>query len=291
MGRLVFFTNRSNLGSARCRGTEIAERIGVPCDPPFSEVQPDDTIVMVKKVYDEAVRRAKNFYCDVVDGMDFQADWNKLKVNGRIKVLTMTPESAAYAKKTFVPKHECGWTPHTHPNNENIVRPLNREVKRIIYNGTDAGFPKHYWNEFAEKAKAQGFEALRNHTIPIRNDRSSNRQRCCDMYLDSDIVVAFRRDLKVNPLFHMEMKSTTKLNTAASFCIPFVAFPEPGFHANCGYESVYVPVNTIDEMVAACVRLREDREHYEDIAIRSWKIAQHFHIDEVVKHYLKLLED
>ena len=81
------------------------------------------------------------------------------------------------------------------------------------------------------------------------------------------------------------MKGPTKLNNAGSFRVPSVAFPECAYMHNAYGESSCVLVTSIDEMVHACIRLRDDQEYYYRIADKAFSDAQAVHIDEVVKAY------
>lgn len=270
---LVFYTKRNfHYGASLCRGYQIAEKLDSHCNPPIDAITADNTVIVVKRPFPELIGKVKKIYCDLVDGSPV--------TNGFVRnypdviIIVATPLAAECYKKRF-PKHTIIWIPHHHCNFERQVR--NRsEVKKIGYNGQQKGFPPELWSDFVEKVKPYGFECYRENEV-------RDRAKLCDYFMNIDISVSFRNK-------HLQAKPPTKLNNAGSFKIPTVAYPEPCFVTNHGGESHFVPASTIDEMVKACVRLRNEKQFYDTIAEKAWQDAQAYHIDEVMKYYRKLEE-
>ncbi|MHA1690355.1 MAG: glycosyltransferase [Candidatus Heimdallarchaeaceae archaeon] len=284
MGKLFIYTRLTGIASDRCRGIDIAERLGCPIDVPYSEITSDDTILMIKHCNAKIFDRTQKIYVDIVDG--FNGGYNFIASNPFITVVTMTAKAAEYAKKTWFPNNNIIWIPHSHCNNERVVRP-DREVKVVLYNGFHLGFPLEHWKIFKQKIEAQGFKARRAQTIENKNSPNL-RLDCCNLYMSSDIQVSFRSSTpyKLLPLI---LKGPTKLNNAGSFRIPSVSYPESAFTDNHGEPGCFLPAKTIDEMVEQCVKLRDDKDLYNEIAQGAYESAQPYHIDEIIKYDEEML--
>lgn len=285
MKRILLYTGRVSMGAPRCRAIDIAEHPDWPwpLDLPAEQVTKDDIVIMVKCLNDKLVERAGKAYVDIVDG---KRRLHKKITNPNIGIIVQIRENIPEAKRHWFPKNEIIALPHAHANNERRERPSDREVKRIGYTGVKQGFSPGAWQEFASKIKTHGFEAVRPDDNPINTKKYIGRQRemCCDFYYGIDIAVAFRNRIWSNPNGPY-MKGPTKLNNAGSFRIPTVAFPECAYIHNVNGPASCVLVTSIDEMVHACIRLRDDQEYYYRIADKAWQDAQAAHIDEVVKTY------
>ena len=289
MSRLVFITVPVGKGSARCRGGDIAAWLGndlAVCNPQLTKIQADDVIICIKKFPFQAFP-GKAYYGDIVDGhKQMMLQLQKLP---QVKIITMTHLAAKAAKEKWFPDHEVIWLPHTHCNNENEVRPFDREIKHIIFNGTDLSFPEKPWLEFKEKVEAKGFITHRpgNTVFQERGDKA--RLICRDSYLNADIAVSFRK-----PGFGLwygnDLKGPTKLNNASACGVPSIAFPETAFKNNFEGPGLYAPVETIDQMVEECCKLRDNRDYYISLAVAGIEAAKFCHIDNVCKKYLELLK-
>lgn len=290
MGKLIFFTDQSRRGSARCRGNDIAERMGMPCDIAEHTVTSNDTVITVKCLIPKMLDIAKKVYIDLVDTRD--AIFNNahgLVANPKANFITMTPTGAKSVRQRHNPAGEVIWIPHTHCNDENLLRPVNREVKNVVYTGIAAGFPMDLWSEFAEKLKAVGMNPVRHENIVMNpKDPARNRKRCQDIYYNADIAVAFRHE---EHLSHHgpEMKCPTKLNNAGSFGVPSIAYPEFAFRYNYIMPGGYIAVDSIDSMVEKCIALRDNPKLYSDVAQNALLAAKFAHISNVVTFYERLL--
>lgn len=280
--RIVFLTDGSRLGSSQCRGYDIAEKLNMPIDIPVNEIKKNDTVIMIKKFEKNVLLKTDRVYCDVVDGAP--GLYPSLSAYPKIKIITLSSQGKWYLK-SLLPKNKIIWIPHSHCNNEKTVRP-DREVKRIIYNGTAQGFPISAWNKFQKKAKKEGFEVVRMHTVSNRENKKTLREKCCEEYYNSDIQVAFRH--QNNSALPLIMKCATKLNNAGSFLIPSVAYPEPAFEYNYNEKGYYIPVKSIEEMVNMCIKLRDDYVFYSYYAYNAWYGSRKYHINRILKYYENL---
>jgi len=289
MSRLVFFTNGSNEQSAYCWGNRIAERMGMPIDIPFAEIRPDDMLMFIKcsfKNIDYIVSHAKKVFFVVGCG------WRSFHKFVRPKItLVMTTPRARDVYRKYYPNNEVIWIPLAHSNYENLVRPLNRPVKKIVFSGTRSSFPDKEWAEFKQKIEAKGFEIVRAITpydVPRKGEEC--RVFCRDLWLNNDIAVSFRRTISAKK-GHVELrlKPPNKLHGAGSVMVPSVAYPEVCFKENYDKPGCFLPANTIDEMVEQCCRLRDDKGLYAQIATQAYNDASPYHIDKIIPYYEELL--
>lgn len=287
MSRLLFFADNNRIGSARCRGWDIAEAMGMPFNPPISEVTRDDAVIMIKRVIPEIVEKAKVAYCDIVDGH------NGLKeliiANPKIRIIVFTPLAVEIIKREWGIKNEIIWIPHTHCNNENTQRPIDREVKVISYQGHGGGFTKKLWQKFTDLMKGKGF-VLKYYGNPVMNGKlpiETRRQACCKCYYETDISVSFRVDCP-NTYYRGKLKCSTKLNNSGSFGVPTVAYPEPAFKNNINGNGCFIEADTIAKLVEGCLRLKDDKKLYREMAKQGIEDAVPAHINNVIKHYEEL---
>lgn len=285
MGKIIFLTNRTKLGSDKCRGNDIAEAMNQPVDIPVDQITENDTVIMIKHINPNVLKRTKKVYCDLVDGVEFF--YSKLKVHPEITIICLTP-TACKIFQQWLPKHKIIWIPHSHCNNENRVRPSDRPVENVVYNGTEYGFPKHNFEELKKLLGPFGFRFYYSHTIMEGKDKQYAREKCCDSYYNADIAVAFRSLTTFHNL-PLGAKSPTKLNNAGSFKVPTIAFPEPAFVNNYDKVGHFCRANTIHDMVNICMRLKKDNAFYKSMAEKSYQDAQPYHISKIVKWYEALI--
>lgn len=287
MGRKIhFYTCRTGMGSDRCRGMDIAEKMKMPCDEPYGAIEADDIVLTVKHFNPAILEKSKHVYVDIVDGSRGPT-YDTIRRHESVTVVTLTPMGAKWIKQSWFPNHRVIWIPHTHCNDENRIRPHERAVTTLMYNGTANGFAPAAWGEFVGRAKREGFEVVRKHTISSPHSVDL-RKDCCDAYLACDIQVAFRPHFEDAEL-PLHLKSATKLNNAASFRVPSVAYPETAFTHNYGKAGRFAAAETIEQMIQACMRLRDEPDMYRNLYFDAWVDAQPYHIDKVVKHYERLL--
>lgn len=291
MARFVFYTNRTNEQSAYCLGNLIAEKMDMPIDIPIQECRPDDILIMVKCAFrdmDYVLQRVKKVYFTIADGWSTFHEF----IRPDIGLLMLTPRAVA-AYREYYPQNEVIWIPVAHSNYEDIIRPLDSSVRKIIYHGTRSGFPDVAWSEFKRKIETKGFEATRIVLVGGSQHCIGDEYRrfCRDVWLNSDIAVSFRKTIDESK-GHVELrlKPPNKLNGAGSVRVPSVAYPEAGFVDNYDKPGCFLAATTIDEMVEQCCRLRADKELYARIAQQAYEDARLYHIDKIIPHYWKLLD-
>ncbi len=292
MSRLVFFTNRSNEQSAYCFGNLIAERMGMPIDIPRTELQPDDTLIMVKCVFEDIrkmMQYVKKVYYMIGCGW---VHFHQYVWPG-IGFIMSTPR-ACTVYQSYYPRNEVIWIPLAHSNFENLTRPLDRPVKRAVSVGTRSSFPDKEWFDFKQKIEDKGFEAVREIIPDDKRGESAKgdkfRRFCRDFWLNGDIAVSFRPTVNESK-GHVELrlKPPNKLNGAGSCRVPSVAYPEFCFVENINKKGCYLIATTIDMMVEQCCNLRDDKKLYARIANQAYEDAQEYHIDKVIPYYENLL--
>ncbi len=285
MKRILLYTGRVSMGAPRCRAMDIAEHPDWPwpLDCPAEHVTKDDIVIMVKCLNNKLVERAGKAYVDIVDGR--KKLHPRIAANSNIGVIVQIKENIPEAKSHWFADNEVIALPHAHANNERRERPRGPEVKHIGYTGTTQGFPPDLWEVFKAKIEPEGFVThWGRNPINMKEYVGQQRQMCCDFYCNMDIVVSYRHKMWTNG-YGPYMKGPTKLNNAGSFRIPTVAFPECAYIHNVNGPASCVLVTSINEMVHACIRLRDDQQYYSRIADKAWSDAQEVHIDEIVKTY------
>ena len=208
-----------------------------------------------------------------------------------ISLLLTTPRACAVYKE-YYPENEVIWIPLAHSNDENLVRPLVRAVKKVVSNGTQRAFTDTKWAVFDKKIREKGFETERI-VLPYEEAYKRGdvcRRFCRDFLLNADISVSYRKGVKeTKGDVELRLKPPNKLNGAGSVMVPSVAYPEFCFEENHDKKGCYLPANTIDEMVEQCCKLRNDKELYRKIATGAHEGAKEYHIDKVIPYYEKLL--
>lgn len=298
VNRLVFLTN-NNTESGRCRGFDIANYLDMPINIPVSDITSNDIVIMVKKFDPEVCRKSKHTYVDFMDGHDTLESCvleNSKELEDKISILTLDPHGAKLLKKYIFKQFDVTWIPHTHCNDNDVIRPVDREIKTIGYNGSDSGFEEEFWNLFSDNIQKHGFTAIRTNTITTGSDNA--KQLCCDFYYNLDIAVAFRpTGGKYVTRWHPEiiyssvdLKCATKLNNASSFGVPSVAYPEHAFLWNYEKNGTFIPVYSLEEMIKACIYLRENLDSYQFVANKAREESKPYSIENISKLYLNLLE-
>ena len=299
MKRLVFYT-KSDIESSRCRGTDIANYLDMPINIPLDEVASEDISILVKKFDRNIIAKSKHTYIDFMDGHDGLEQEIADNIHGlenKISILTMDPHGAKILKKYVFPQYPVVWIPHTHCNNEERIRPLDREVKTILYNGNEMGFADPLWKVFSENAQRHNFITIKEQTVSVGS--SDDRKLCSDSYYNADIAVSFRmyggrylaRHHPEIPITSIDLKCATKLNNASSFKVPSVAFPEHAFLWNYTKNGTFIPVYDLRDMLRSCICLRDDPKLYQLIADKAYEESKPYHIKYVSQKYLDLLKD
>jgi len=166
--------------------------------------------------------------------------------------------------------------PHAHCNYENWIRP-DREVKTVGVIGSKTSFQGDT-DEFSKRLKEIGLNFI--YEKDYWKTYQNSREKVCDFYKQIDIQVCWRPKM-----YAQAFKNPNKLVNAGSFGIPTVAYPERGFDE---WDGKFIQVDTIDDMVASCLELKELEEYYNYYAEQALKKAQENHISNIIKLYRRL---
>jgi len=274
---MIFISNP--WGSGEIRGRQVAERLGVPCDPTEKVRMNDtDTIIMVKgfpvNIGADVIRKMPNLWLDVVDQIKCLV-W--LVDNPNVKAIAISKIGYQYMKNriendtVIIPQHHC--------NFENDVR-QEREVRTVGFVGSPGNF-----NLDVQAVK----DALRTIGLDFVWSKSfDNRQDVCNFYLGIDIQLTFRRwtnDMKEPP----ELKNPLKLENAGSFLIPSVCYPEPNYLDE--FDGCFLHAMNLDDVVGQCKRLKNSKSLYDEMAGKAHERAQDYHIDKIVPLYRSLCSE
>jgi len=248
--------------SAVIRGSQIAERIGARLNP--AEGYERDTCVYVKQYPEDTDKFSRPPYLDIVDGWRL---YHLLKVHPEIPVIVCsradleTVRSKFTNHLTLIPQQNC--------NFERVQR-TRQGVHVVGILGT--------W--YAWQFIPSGLEAALSER-GMRLWQYSDfvcRQDVVNFYQNIDVQIVWRPYAK-------KLSNPLKLVNAASFGVPTIALIEPSFGelADC-----YLPVETVDELLARIDRLFSSPSMYADYSRRGIEKAEAYHIDRVAVMYEEL---
>jgi len=239
---ISFFANRN--GSGEIRGRQIAEHLGARLNPP--DGYEGDVCVWVKRQPpDDHPGRT---YLDVLDGEE-RIPW--LKHHPEVGVIASSLSGRRYLEKAlgrpvvYIPQHHC--------NFERAVKIMQRPYKLGLVGGK-ASVPPADWG-------VEWFGHLRTRVDVVA------------AYQMIDVQVIWRCGTK-------PLKNALKILNAASFGIPTVAYPEPGFEEVDGY---YYPATTREGVFDALAQI--EAEHS---AARLIARAEPYHISRIARLYGQL---
>jgi len=245
MTGISFFANRH--GSGEIRGRQIAEKLGARLNP--KDGYADDLCIWVKKEPPEDY--PKHSYLDIVDGVE-RLPW--LKQHQDIGVIASSLSGKRYLQEVlrrsdiqYLPQHHCNFS---RIRNE-VMKPL-----RFGLVGGNASLPPAEW------------------MIPIKWANPSTLDEVVHCYQRMDVQIVWRG-------MKRQLKNSLKLVNAASFGIPTIALPEPGYEDMDGF---YRKAYTQTELVGEMLKLQEEGFDQEVLLTR----AEDFHIDRIAKRYEQL---
>jgi hypothetical protein len=253
---ISFFANGH--GSGEIRGRQIAEHLGARLNP--TEGYEDDVCVYVKRKPPENF--PKRSYLDILDA---SARMSWLKKHPDMGVIASSLSAQAYLQGelerdvVYLPQHHCNFEREWGA----IPTPFRCRLGVV---GGEASLPE----DFAQQIGATRYTA-------------KTREEVVAAYLKLDIQVIWR---DLSGLRHGPLKNALKIINAASFGIPTIALPEPGYGDMDGF---YWPVTSTDELRDVLWSLRKSRFSMD--APRPDQLAEkaeEFHIDHIAKRYLDL---
>src|SRR3990170_5163683 len=222
-----------NLLSTRIRGDQIAEYIGARRNP--ASGYENDVCIHVKPRSFKNVRDG-----DYVDFLDGIVTFNLLKDRPKVKVIAASIVSYEYLKGVLtngivlIPSHHINWERAKRDRTEVLV---------AGYIGSPSSVATEMYEEIGKALKKVGFDF-----VTCFNYRFTVRQDAIDLYKSVDLFI-------IGPWKDMNPhKIPTKVINAASFGIPTIAYPLPGYKEIEGY---YVPAMDVAEIVREAKKFKD----------------------------------
>lgn len=262
---LAFIPNRTLAGVIR--GHQVAQHLGREVNPPTDM---DCTRIYIKQW--PSPQWPEGSYLDVMDGLSLREPMMECP---HIRMIAFTESSRNYLAKFF--RREVAYIPQHHCNFERCRRePREIRVVGFIGSVTSLAFYRKYKLDYDVWTKAfadAGFE-FRYKLINL----NTNRQTVIDFYkqLDIQLYAQYTR------FTFNRFKDQLKMINAGSFGIPSVA------KQNAGDCTDYLHAESMEEMIAQCVRLRDNPSLYEDLSQKLVETAEPYHIDNIARYYLEL---
>jgi hypothetical protein len=266
---LIFITNRK-WTSSLLRGRQIAEALGVGCDP--AVISSKETVVAVKCWHND-FPQFDHVYCDIVDSDSLL---NILQASPHVGVITCTEKGRDYVSARI--ENEIRLIPHHHCNFENRTRSV-KEPRVAGYVGSAGNLDLNP----AEIQKALGKIGI-DFLVLYNDGMSLSREDICRFYLSIDLQLVFRKP-RLIPNMPPELKNPLKLVNAGSFGVPTVGYPEPCFGAANGG---FVQAMNLNQIVEACAALKSDRSLYRRLAESGRQQAQAYHVFRIAPRYRDL---
>lgn len=258
-------------GSSVIRGQQISEYLGAKYNP--ADGYENDVCIFVKPppyMYDN-IGAGKRDYVDILDGTNEAVSW--LKEHPNVNVIAASQSAYEYLlgelqrdNVILIPQHHCNYERIKRRRGERFVAGyINtpRELKRFLPDITAA------CDNAGVDLKVL---SIYKNRLDVRN-----------FYEQIDLQIIWRHQ----KFEARQLKNALKLANAGSFGIPTVALQEVGYKE---YEGYYVPVSSFKELAKAIKEFKESKDLYEQYASKNIEKAESYHIDNVAKQYLKLLE-
>lgn len=254
---ISFFANGH--GSGEIRGRQIAEHLGARLNP--TEGFENDVCIYVKRKPPEDY--PKRSYLDILDA-SARLGW--LTKHPDIGVIASSLSALAYLQKTLGVERDVVYIPQHHCNFGRFqVSPWTGKPSLGVVGGK-ASMP----DDLAER-------------FGVKRYGGKTRGDVVAAYMQIDIQVIWR---SIAGLRHAPLKNALKIVNAASFGIPTIALPEPGYEDMAGY---YWPAETEVELGMRLEELKDSRaEWLVDKAADCHAKAEEYHIEHIAKRYLDL---
>jgi hypothetical protein len=273
---LTFFYSRHRKAvSGKIRGIQVGEYLGAKLNP--SDGFENDTCIYVKSFPLEGF--PERSYVDVVDS---KAPIHWLANNPRSGVIAISEVGQDYIsaklKRTdvyLIPEHHC--------NFERIRRP-DRDIATVGYIGNMNG---SIFTDGEIVSRRKTIADITKQFAEISLDfkfvrQYPTRQDVIDFYNSIDIQVTYRRRKQKQI---SKLNNPLKIANAGSFGIPTVAYPEL---VSREYKGGFIEVESINDMIAQCKKLKDDKTFYEDISGKALEKSERYHISNVAPLYMEL---
>ena len=235
----------------------------------------NDTCIYVKTLPPD--KPPKHTYMDVDDAPK-AVEW--LKTHPEVGVIAVGITAYFFLRKELN-RDDIYIIPHQHCNFERWIRPIVRDVETVGIIGSKTSF-QHPIEDLRKRLDKIGlklsYEAdyWKNYSS---SEEKEGRIKVCDFYKTVDIQVVWRPKTK-------SLWNPNKLGNAASFGIPTISYPEPSYVAE--WHGAFIPVETIDEMIAECKKMKEDEDYYNECCAKSWNFSQKYFIIDIGQLYKDL---
>lgn len=272
---LCFFGNGLNSGEIRAR--QVAEYLNTSCVIKATEDveghdKDDDVCVFVKQQRSTWARRS---YLDVLDAPHLR-EW--LRTVPDVGVITFTELSQYYLQRYLGSKRSVVYIPQHHCNFDRYQRP-DREVRTVGYIGGRTRFA-YPLDDVTRRLKRIG---LRFKTLVLCDKPRVTREQVVKFYLGIDIQIYSRPKWGSTT---QKFQDSLKIVNAGSFGIPTVAPYE--LNDAVEFPGCRQVAPTIDDMLAQCRRMKEDRLFYDEAVAKIQPLTERFHISRIAPRYLKL---
>lgn len=271
-----FFYSRG--GSGYIRGHQMAQYLDGKENP--TEGFEKDICIYVKILPPE--NHPIHTYSDVDDSPE-AAQW--LKNHPEAGVIAISETSKDFLNE-FLGRDDVHFIPHQHCNFERRLRP-DRPVKTVGIIGSKITAFQYPIEPFRKELEKMGMELKFEEDYwnsYKTNEKQEMRLNVADFYYSIDIQVGWRPKVIFKGM--APFQNPNKLGNSSAFGIPMVAYPEPSYVRE--WDGCFVPVNSIEEMIAQIKRLKEDNRFYKYIVERALARSEDYHIDKVSKLYLNL---
>ena len=275
--KLTFlYETHSRAVSGEIRGRQAGAYLGAKLNP--SDGYKNDTCVYVKRLPPNDF--PEHSYVDVVDSKNL-VHW--VHANRRAGVIAISKVGQEYLSQKLnrkdvylIPEHHC--------NFEHTLR-RDRNVTTVGYIGNKNG---SIFTDGEIISRGKTISDITKRFAEVGLDFKfvttySKRQDVIDFYNSIDIQVTYRRRKQRNIA---KLNNPLKLANAGSFGIPTVAYPEV---VSLEYKDCFIEVESIDEMIVQCKKLKEDKTFYSDMAGKALERSESYHISKVAPLYYDLV--
>lgn len=249
--------------SSRIRGEEIAQYLEAKLNP--TEGFENDVCIYVKPTHLDHIKDGS-----YVDVLDHKKNVELLKKRPDIKAIAMSLYQYEYLK-TYL-KNEVLLIPHHHVNFERILRD-KKKITTCGYIGPPSSYHYRINNKVKKELAKIGLDFIPLFSFQTRRD-------IIDYYkkIDLQILGYFN--------FHTDSpyRHPTKILNAASFGIPTITFPIPGYKEIEGY---YVRVKDMDSLVLEAEKMKNNN-YYNQWSDKVFKESEKYHIENIAKLYRAL---
>lgn len=273
---LTFFYSRHRKAvSGKIRGRQVGEYLGAKLNP--SDRFERDVCVYVKSFPPEEF--PERSYIDIIDSKNLVSWIDNHPQMGVIAISEVGQEFLSMKLKRkdvyLIPEHHC--------NFERKIRP-NREVKTVGYMGNKNG---SIFTDDEIVSRRKTIADITERFTGIGLDfkfvtEYSTRQDVIDFYDSIDIQVTYRRRKQKQI---SKLNNPLKIANAGSFGIPTVAYPEV---VSREYNGGFIEVESINDMIAQCKKLKDDKTFYEDISGKALEKSERYHISKIAPLYMEL---